>query len=208
MMSKPDKAAELNSIIDDIERCEVCRSLSGVGHIPVPPRGNVDAACMLVGEGPGEQEEKQQKPFVGAAGRLLESTLRDIGFDVEHDFYITNVVKHRSFQPLPSGKVKNKPPTVRQIEVEREFLEREITVVKPELIVALGAKAAQWFLGKDFKLTQEHGKFFNWHGFIVLPTYHPAAILRAYAAGSEERKREFKHDLRKIREILKPGAAA
>jgi len=195
--------------MEDIKNCVRCRTLPDVGDIPVFPRGNPDAAVMLVGEGPGEQEEKQQKPFVGAAGRLLEENLKDLGFDVKRDFYITNVVKYRSYQPLPSGRKKNKPPTVRQINMEREFLEREISVVKPKLIVALGAKASQWFLGKDFKLTQDHGKFFNWHGITVMSTYHPAALLRAYAiSGVKERLDEFKSDLARIREIIKPSMAA
>ncbi|MBE0446777.1 MAG: uracil-DNA glycosylase [Actinobacteria bacterium] len=204
-MSKIGKSQVIKQIREDIANCDFCRMLAGVGDIPVFPRGNLDAACMLVGEGPGEQEEKQQKPFVGAAGRLLEETLKNLGFDIEHDFYITNIVKYRSFNTLPSGRKANKPPTVKHINAERDFLEREIAIIKPKLIVALGAKASQWFLGKGFKLTQDHGKFYNWHGIEVLPTYHPAAILRARAAGNGgERVQDFKQDLQKIKEIINP----
>ncbi|MDI6716685.1 MAG: uracil-DNA glycosylase [Actinomycetota bacterium] len=208
-MAKNKKWDEIKSVFEDIKNCEQCRSLPDVGDIPVFPRGNPDAMVMLVGEGPGEQEEKQQKPFVGAAGKLLEENLKGLGFDVERDFYITNVVKYRSYQLLPSGRKKNKPPTVRQINVERNFLEREISIVKPKLIVTLGAKASQWFLGKDFKLTQDHGKFFSWYGITILPTYHPAAVLRAYAiSGGEERLHDFKNDLRKIQDVIRPSMAA
>ncbi|MCL6472026.1 MAG: uracil-DNA glycosylase [Firmicutes bacterium] len=208
-MSELDKSEVIKKIEEDIANCRQCRELPDVGNTPVFPRGNPDANCMLVGEGPGEQEEKQQKPFVGRAGKLLEDVLRDLGFEVDQDFYITNVVKYRSCKKIPGGKRSNKPPSARQINLEREFLEREIAVVKPKLIVALGAKASQWFLGKDFKLTQDHGKFFNWHGIAVLPTFHPAAILRAFMVSEgEERMQEFREDLQKIRDIIKPAAAA
>lgn len=208
-MSQSEKQYALKKIFDDITNCEQCRAIAGVGDVPVFPRGNPNANCMLIGEGPGEQEEKQQKPFVGSAGKLLENTLRALGYDAEKDFYITNVVKYRSFKLLTSGKKENKPPTVKQINTEREFLEREIAVIKPKLIVTLGSKASQWFLGKDFKLTQDHGKVFIWHEINILPTYHPAAILRAYTTdGENERRRDFESDLRKIREIVKPSAAA
>jgi len=202
-MAEINKSVVLQRIIEDIKKCEQCRTLTGVGDRPVFPRGNPNARCMLVGEGPGEKEEQMQKPFVGTAGRLLEHTLTNLGFDVNRDFYITNVVKHRSYKPLPSGKKENKPPTVKQINIEHEFLDRETALVKPKLIVTLGAKAGQWFLGKDFKLTENHGKFYNWHGIEILPTFHPAAVLRSYAAGDEgERQHEFEHDLRKIRDII------
>jgi len=209
LMPEVEKSRAIKDIVEDIASCERCRELPGVGDIPVFPRGNPHARIMLVGEGPGEQEEKQQAPFVGAAGKLLEQTLKDLGFNVENDFYITNIIKYRSYKPLPFGKKENKPPTVKQINSEREFLEREIAIVKPKLIVALGAKSSQWFLGKDFKLTEKHGKFYNWHGITVLPTYHPAAILRAFAAGAgEDRMGDFKNDLRKIKEVVEPGIAA
>ncbi len=207
-MSKNEKEEAIKNIIEDIAGCKPCRELPDVGNIPVFPRGNPLAAAMLVGEGPGEQEERQQKPFVGAAGKLLTETLTNMGYDVNRDFYITNIVKYRSYKALPGSRKKNKPPTIRQINVEHDFLEREIAAVKPKLITALGAKASQWFLGKDFKLTKERGKFYNWHGITILPTFHPAAVIRAKAVGEEERIREFRDDLGKIREVIKPSIAA
>ncbi|HEY3374417.1 MAG TPA: uracil-DNA glycosylase [Candidatus Aquicultor sp.] len=208
-MAKPSDNKAIRDVIADIEACANCRDLAGVSDVPVFPRGNPNAPGVIVGEGPGEQEEREQQPFVGASGRLLQSTLEGLGFDVARDFYITNVVKHRAFEPLPSGKRKNKPPTVKQINAERQFLERELEAVHPKLIVTLGAKASRWFLGKDFKLTQDHGKFYRWHAIPVLPTFHPAAVLRAYSiGGGEGRLQEFARDLAKIREIIQPGKAA
>jgi DNA polymerase len=208
-MAHPDHDPTIPDIITDIETCASCRELPGVGGTPVFPRGNPKATVMIVGEGPGEQEEKEQRPFVGASGRLLDSTLGRLGFDVNHDFYITNVVKHRAFELLSNGKKKNKAPTLGQINVERHILEHEIALVHPRLIVALGAKASQWFLGKEFKLTQDHGKLYDWHGITVLPTYHPAAVLRAYGSdNSDVRRQEFERDLTKIKEIIHPGKAA
>lgn len=207
-MPKNEKEEAIKNIIEDIASCKPCKELPDVGNIPVFPRGNPLAAGMLVGEGPGEQEERQQKPFVGAAGKLLTETLTKMGYDVNRDFYITNIVKYRSYKALPGGRKKNKPPTIKQINTERDFLEREIAAVKPKLITTLGAKASQWFLGKDFKLTEERGKFYNWHGITILPTFHPAAVIRAKAVGEEERIREFRDDLGKIREVIKPSIAA
>lgn len=207
-MDMTQKSRLIEEINREISNCARCKSGPGTGTTPVFPRGNPDASCMLIGEGPGEQEELEQRPFVGAAGKLLEKTLLELGYEVERDFYITNIVKYRSFKDLTGGKRANKPPTVAQITAGRDILEREISIVSPKLVVALGAKASQWFLGKDFRLTQDRGKFYDWRGLIVLPTYHPAAILRAYTGEGRDRLENFRADLEKIKEIVRPGKAA
>lgn len=198
----------LEEIYEDVAECARCQGIPGVGTVPVSWRGSPDAACMLVGEGPGEQEEREGRPFVGAAGKLLDTTLSELGYDVKHGFYVTNIVKYRAFKVLPDGSKTNKPPTAKQTAAEREFLEREIAVVAPALIVALGAHAGRWFLGKDFKLTRDRGELYDWRDITVLPTYHPAAILRAYPGDGRDKLEDFRADLAKIETIVRPGRAA
>jgi DNA polymerase len=121
---------------------------------------------------------------------------------MEQDFYITNVVKRRPFKITESGGKKNKPPTAKQIAVERKYLIQEIEVIMPTLAVTLGAIASQWFFGKSFSLAKSHGMVLSWHEIKVLPTYHPSAILRALGTEyGKERRLEFVNDLKHIREI-------
>jgi DNA polymerase len=197
-----DKAEAIKGIYKQIELEDKAQSLDGVGMTIVYPGGNPYADLMLIGEGPGAQEEIKQHPFVGRAGLFLKDSLQGLGFDMERDFYITNVVKHRAFKVTESGEKTNKPPTAKQINVERKYLTQEIEVIMPRLAVALGAIASQWFFGKSFGLTESHGTLLSWHEIKVLPTFHPSAILRALGTKSgKERRSEFIDDLKHIREL-------
>ncbi|MBI4734049.1 MAG: hypothetical protein HY779_04440, partial [Rubrobacteridae bacterium] len=95
-----------------------------------------------------------------------------------------------------------------QTNIEKRFVEREIDIIKPKLIVTLGAKSSQWFLGKDFKLTKDRGNLYKWNGITILPTFHPAAVLRALGFDDETRKNDFRNDLKKIRGLLAESQAA
>jgi DNA polymerase len=197
-----DKAEAIKGIYKQIESDDKTQSLSGVGKTIVYPGGNPYAGLMLIGEGPGTQEELKQHPFVGRAGMFLKETLENLGFNMEQDFYITNVVKHRAFKITESGEKTNKPPTAQQINVERKYLLQEIEVIMPGLAVALGAIASQWFFGKGFSLTKSHGTFLSWHEINILPTFHPSAVLRALGTqNGKERRSEFINDLKHIREL-------
>lgn len=197
-----DKAQAIRDIYLEIELDDKERSMDGVGKTIVYPGGNPFAKLMLIGEGPGAQEEIKQHPFVGRAGLFLKEALQNLGFDMEQDFYITNVVKHRPFKITESGEKKNKPPTARQIAAERKYLIQEIEVIMPRLAVALGAIASQWFFGKNFSLTKSHGMLLSWHEIKILPTYHPSAVLRSLGTEyGKERRSEFVNDLKHIREI-------
>jgi DNA polymerase len=133
---------------------------------------------MLVGEGPGEQEKK---PFTGTAGDFLRKILVEIGFsDLEQNFFVTNIVRHRAYKLNSKGHKRNRPPSVQQITACRHFLIKEIEIVQPKLIITLGATAAKWFLGRNFKLTKNRGKVFLWRGIPVLPTFHPSAVRRGF----------------------------
>ena len=133
---------------------------------------------MMIGEQPGDQEDKQGRPFVGPAGKLLDRALEEAEID-RGKVYVTNAVKH--FKWEPRGKMRiHKKPSMKEINACRPWLDAELETVKPKLIVALGATAAQGLLGAGFRITQEHGKVQEVEGLPpIVATLHPSAILRA-----------------------------
>ena len=152
---------------------------------------------MLVGEIPGDQEDRAGEPFVGPAGRILDSALSEIGLE-RSDIYITNAVKHFSWEERGKKRLHKKP---RRIEVVacRPWLEAEITVIKPKLIVCLGATAAQSLLGADFRITKHRGELLQtpWAPWLTA-TYHPSALLRAPDEETRHTmQEEFVEDLRR-----------
>jgi len=160
-------------------------------------------AIMMIGEQPGDQEDKQGRPFVGPAGKLLDKYLEEVDID-RRRVYVTNTVKH--FRWEPRGKLRiHKKPSMREIHACRPWLEAELETVRPEVIVCLGATAAQSLLGSGFKITQSHGEVHVKEGLPpIIPTLHPSAILRART--EEDRQRYIKifmDDLRRVTELLK-----
>ena len=153
------------------------------------------ARMILLGEVPGDEEDRQGKPFVGPAGRLLDDSLDEAGISRD-DVYVTNVVKHFHWERRGKRRL-HKKPTSRQIEACRPWLHAEILVIQPDVIVCLGAPAAQSMLGRDFRLTKHRGEFFHGDEAIwITATYHPSAILRAPEKADRERMRaEFVEDL-------------
>jgi DNA polymerase len=139
--------------------------------------GAETARLMLVGEQPGDQEDRAGRPFVGPAGRLLDEALEEAGID-RADTYVTNAVKHFKWQ-LRGKRRLHKTPAQREIDACHQWLEREIEAVKPHVIVALGASAARAVIGKDFKVSVMRGRFVESplapH---VFATFHPSALLR------------------------------
>jgi len=173
MASLPGLAAEAaNCTWCDLYR-RASRTVFGEG----PP----EAKLMLVGETPGDAEDKQGKPFVGPAGRLLDRALHDSGISRER-VYLTNAVKHFKFEQ--SGKRRlHKPPNRTEIVACRPWLEAEFAVVNPALVVSLGATAGSALLGPGFRVRDHRGKLEQadvgrWHGAMV-STIHPSAVLRA-----------------------------
>ena len=141
-------------------------------------RNNPRVSIMMIGEQPGDSEDKEGRPFVGPAGRLLDRSLEQAGID-RREVYVTNTVKH--FKWEPRGKLRiHKKPSMKEIRACRPSLEAELETVKPGLIVCLGAVAAQSLLGPKFRLTQSHGEIQEAEGFPpIIATVHPSAILRA-----------------------------
>jgi len=149
------------------------------------PKG---AHVLLVGETPGDQEDLQGKPFVGPAGRLLDEAIIEAGL-ARDDVYITNAVKHFRWEPRGKRRL-HKKPSARQINACKPWLEAEIAVVKPRIVVCLGATAAQALLGLDFRISRQRGEFLvsPWSDW-TLATHHPSAVLRAPDKADRHRMR-------------------
>ncbi|HET8777037.1 MAG TPA: UdgX family uracil-DNA binding protein, partial [Candidatus Limnocylindria bacterium] len=147
--------------------------------------GPASARLLVVGEQPGDSEDIQGAPFVGSSGRLLDRALVDAGIDRD-EVYVTNVVKHFKWRRAPSGKkrIHQKPDNV-EVEACRPWLEAEVSRIRPELIVCLGATAAQALLGKSFRVTKQRGEVLDSELGPTLATLHPSAVLRAPDAREE-----------------------
>jgi DNA polymerase len=162
--------------------------------------GAAHAAVMFVGEQPGDQEDRAGRPFVGPAGRLLDEVLDDVGIDREHDVYVTNAVKHFKWEPRGKRRLHSKP-NAREVNACRPWLEAEIQVVKPPMIVCLGATASQSLLGSSFRVTKHRGEIIRdapWAP-LMMATYHPSALLRMPDEEMKERaKAEFRDDMKKV----------
>jgi DNA polymerase len=161
--------------------------------------GPRNATIMLVGETPGDQEDRAGRPFVGPAGRLLNEVLKQIGLE-RKQVYVTNSVKHFKWERPERGKRRlHKKPGLREVVACRAWLEAEIFSVQPRLIVCLGATAAQSLFGRDFRITRHRGEIraTQW-AEALMATYHPSAILRAPDKSMRDRMRaEFTEDLQK-----------
>ncbi|MBI4881874.1 MAG: uracil-DNA glycosylase [Planctomycetes bacterium] len=152
----------------EVRACTLCE-LARTRTLAVPGEGNVDADLMFVGEGPGGEEDRSGRPFVGASGKLLAKIITAMGFSRETVF-ITNIVKCR-----PPG---NRDPLPAEVAACRPFLERQIDVVEPKVICALGLPATRTLLGASGPLGPLRGKKFLCRGRIVVPTYHPSYLLQ------------------------------
>jgi DNA polymerase len=188
--------ADRDALAGAAERCQACELYKRATHA-VFGEGPTPARLMLVGEQPGDHEDLAGRPFVGPAGRLLDDALEEAEI-ARDEVYITNAVKHFKWEPRGKRRLHAKPNAV-EIHACRGWLETEVELVRPDVIVCLGATAAGVFLGRTFRLTKARGTLIDserW-GARVLATYHPSAILRMRAdAGEYERvKRLFTRDL-------------
>lgn len=148
--------------------------------------GPANARIVLVGEQPGDKEDLAGHPFVGPAGQLLDRALAEAGIDREK-VYVTNAVKHFKFKTLGTKRRLHQKPSAREIAACRPWLQAELDLLAPDLVIALGATAAQSLMGADFRVTREHGRRFNvpWAGAFAA-TLHPSAVLRAPDAKARE----------------------
>lgn len=182
--------------------CKAC-DLWEKGTQTVFGEGGRRARVMFVGEQPGNEEDLSGKPFVGPAGRLLDSALDEAGIDRKQT-YVTNVVKHFKWEPRGKRRI-HKKPNATEISACRPWLEAEIALVKPEIIVALGATAAQALIGPQFRVTKQRGEFIDSTlAPYVMATVHPSSILRA--PDDETRQLEYRlfvDDLKKLARVIK-----
>jgi len=184
-----DAAARNEATLDDLRRaaagCRACDLYRNATQT-VFGQGGEGAKLMLVGEQPGDSEDRAGEPFVGPAGRLLDEALSAAGID-RGTVYVTNVVKHFKWRRAPSGKRRiHQKPDRAEVSACRPWLEGEIGRVRPQLVVLMGATAAQAILGPAFRVTRQHGTVLATDlGPPALATIHPSAVLRART--SEER---------------------
>ncbi|NTZ08669.1 UdgX family uracil-DNA binding protein [Burkholderia metallica] len=173
---------------DDAPRTlDACRRCALWEHAtqPVPGTGPVDATIMLVGEQPGDQEDRAGLPFVGAAGRMLDRALDEAGIERTH-VYLTNAVKHFKWEPRGKRRL-HKTPAQREVAACRYWLERELEAVQPSVVVALGATALRAVLqDDDATLERTRAPVRTADGRLVVATYHPSYVLRTRGADSRE----------------------
>jgi uracil-DNA glycosylase len=194
----------LDDVRAEAKSCRRC-DLYKTGTQTVFGEGPVPAKLMLVGEQPGDQEDKTGAPFVGPAGALLDAGLEAAGID-RSTVYVTNVVKHFKWERgARSARRIHKKPNAAEIGACRVWLDAELAAVKPHVLVCLGATAAQALLGKSFKVTQQRGvPVQSPLAYAVVATVHPSSILRAPDTNARHRaEREFFADLEKVAALLK-----
>lgn len=184
MTARSVRSTRLSAVADQAARCTRCE-LHEHATQTVFGAGRATARLMLVGEQPGDKEDRAGKPFVGPAGSILDRALEELGVD-RASVYLTNVVKHFRFET--SGKRRiHKTPSVEHVRICLPWFEQELAIVQPEIVVCLGAVAAKALLGPKFRLTASRGRFVSWdRPGRVLATVHPSSVLR-----SDDRKAAF-----------------
>ena len=189
----PDRLS-MTTLRDAVQSCRGCPLYANATQA-VFGEGRMKAEVMLVGEQPGDQEDKAGAPFVGPAGQVLDRALDDAGID-RKSTYVTNAVKHFKWKARGTRRIHDKPSWT-ETTACRPWLEAELSLVKPNALVLMGATAAQSLLGKSFKVTQERGKPLD-SGLadLVVATIHPSAVLRA--ENREEMYRGLVDDLRVV----------
>jgi len=182
--------------------CKAC-DLWEKGTQTVFGEGRSRATFLFVGEQPGNEEDLTGKPFVGPAGRLFDDALEEAGIDRKQT-YVTNVVKHFKWEPRGKRRIHKKPNAI-EIKACRPWLEAEIVLVKPKVIVALGSTAAQALLGPKFRVTKQRGEFLeSTLALYIMATLHPSSILRA--PDDETRHLEYRRfvdDLKKLARVVR-----
>jgi uracil-DNA glycosylase len=184
LQSARNKAEILTTIRERVRACAKCAHLACTRTQTVFGVGNPDADLMFIGEAPGVDEDQQGEPFVGRAGQLLTRILKAMNFARE-DVYIANILKCRP--DTPRGNFGNRPPTPKEMQTCRPYLVEQIEVIRPSVLVALGAVAVEGLLGVRGTMREMRGRWHTYNGIPLMITYHPAYLLRNQAP-SEKRK--------------------
>jgi len=175
---------DINNNIKNCSKCRLCKTATN----PVPGEGNINSKIVFIGEAPGYYEDVSGKPFVGRAGKLLESSLEEIGYKRE-DVWIGNVIKHRP--------PENREPLPDEIAACKPYLDLQLKAISPVLVITLGRYAMN-YLYPEGKISRDRGNLIRIRDYYIYPVYHPAAALRSYSV-----LQDFKIDFKKIPEMLK-----
>ena len=194
-------AKTLNQLREEARGCQNCTLWANATQT-VFGAGDPHARVMLVGEQPGDEEDKKGLPFVGPAGRLLDKALAEAGVEREH-LYVTNAVKHFKWE-LRGKRRLHKTPAQREVDACHRWLKGEIATVKPRVIVCLGSTAAKAVISKNFKVSTQRGQFVESHlARHVFATLHPSALLRVQEEADREAAfKQFVRDLLLIKKAL------
>jgi uracil-DNA glycosylase len=199
------KASTLAGLRREARGCTACPLYKNATQT-VFGEGPSRAPLMLVGETPGDREDLEGRPFVGPAGKLLDRALAEAGIDREAS-YVTNVVKHFKWVPRGKRRIHSKPNS-REIQACEPWLRAEIALVKPDVLVCLGATAAQALLGSTFRVTRQRGVAIESSlARVVLATVHPSSLLRGDPSEREAAIARFVADLRQAAKALRRQAA-
>ncbi|UOD34486.1 uracil-DNA glycosylase [Deferribacteraceae bacterium V6Fe1] len=181
------ESGPFDALIERVKSCQKCQLAKSRQNI-VFGEGNVSADLMFIGEGPGAEEDKQGRPFVGRAGQLLTKMIQAMGLKRE-DVYIANIVKCRP--------PDNRNPFKEEAQSCIEYLMEQIKIVRPKVIICLGSVAATYLLNTEKQISKLRGQFTNFNDIKVMPTFHPAYLLR-----NPSKKKETWEDLKKVIEFL------
>ncbi len=202
--ARPPDTSSLAEVRAAASKCTACHLYKRATQT-VFGEGPKNAPMMLVGEQPGDYEDVEGKPFVGPAGKIMDRALEEAGID-RSQVYVTNAVKHFKWEPRGKRRIHQKPNS-REIAACRPWLESELRLVKPKLLVCLGATAAQAIFGPSFRVTRERGKVLSSKlAPRVLATVHPSSLLRQ--PDEESRQREYKRFVSDLRAALKAAGEA
>jgi len=200
--ARPPDTASLGALREAARHCTACHLYKRATQT-VFGEGPKGAKMMLVGEQPGDYEDVAGKPFVGPAGKIMDRALEEAGID-RSQVYVTNAVKHFKWEPRGKRRIHKKPNS-REIAACRPWLEAEVRIVKPKLVVAMGATAAQTIFGPTFRVTRERGKLLSSKlAPRVLATVHPSSLLRQPDEAS--RQREYKLFVTDLRAALRAAS--
>ena len=159
-----------DALRETVLNCTACRLCEGRTKV-VFGAGNPNAKVMVIGEGPGREEDLRGEPFVGRSGQLMDKMLAHVGLTREKNIFIANMVKCRP--------PENRDPRPDEVEVCMNYLREQVRLIRPKIIVCMGRVAAISLIDHNFKVTQQHGQFIEKNGVLMMGTYHPAALLRS-----------------------------
>jgi uracil-DNA glycosylase family protein len=190
--SREERLKELAEQVSICTKCELSRTRTNT----VFGTGDPHSPLMLIGEGPGENEDASGLPFVGRAGELLDRILAAVELD-RSQVYLTNVVKCRASEE-ENGRIRNRQPKAPEIRACNPYLEAQLETIKPKIILCLGAPAARTIIDPNFKITRDRGKWYEARGAKAMATFHPAYILRQRGDELRQTKLQVWQDIQNV----------